>query len=470
MLNFVYDNKTTLIFGKGTQHEAGALLKPFGKKVLLHYGGGSIRRSGLYDAVTASLKAAGVEYEELGGVQPNPTLPLVYEGIRLCREHGLGLVLAVGGGSVIDSAKAIALGVPHEGDVWDLYLSKQQPQADPLPVATVLTIPAAGSESSPNTVITNEETRRKLRYGSPKLRPVFSIINPELFFTLPHHQMANGVSDMMSHIFERYFTRTLHTDLSDGLCETTLRTIMRNARILNGNLHDYDAWAEIAFSGNLAHNNLLGVGREQDWGCHAMEHELSALYHVDHGAGLAVVTPAWMKYVSPKHQGMFAQFAVKVMGVEGSFREPDALIREGISRLERFYRELGLPTTMEELNIKSGDFPLMAEQAISVRGPIGGLEKLDAPGRPGHLPPGMRRPAARLTASPFLPSSCIPGRPAMQAVFPSRRDMNMHAVRLPHPAELIRDEGTAVEYKYTQAVPFPGKKRRRRLHILRRGT
>lgn len=286
MLNFVYDNKTTLIFGKGTQHEAGALLKPFGKKVLLHYGGGSIRRSGLYDAVTASLKAAGVEYEELGGVQPNPTLPLVYEGIRLCREHGLGLVLAVGGGSVIDSAKAIALGVPHEGDVWDLYLSKQQPQADPLPVATVLTIPAAGSESSPNTVITNEETRRKLGYGSPKLRPVFSIINPELFFTLPHHQMANGVSDMMSHIFERYFTRTLHTDLSDGLCETTLRTIMRNARILNGNLHDYDAWAEIAFSGNLAHNNLLGVGREQDWGCHAMEHELSALYHVDHGAGL----------------------------------------------------------------------------------------------------------------------------------------------------------------------------------------
>ena len=299
MLNFIYDNKTTLIFGKGTQHEAGGLLKPFGKKILLHYGGGSIRRSGLHDAITASLKGAGVEYEELGGVQPNPTLPLVYEGIRLCREHGLGLVLAVGGGSVIDSAKAIALGVPYSGDVWDLYLSKKQPDFEPLPVATVLTIPAAGSESSPNTVITNEETRRKLGYGAPTLRPVFSIINPELFFTLPHRQMANGVSDMMSHIFERYFTRTLHTDLSDGLCEATLRTIMRNARILNGNLNDYDAWAEIAFSGNIAHNNLLGVGREQDWACHAMEHELSALYHVDHGAGLAVVTPAWMKYVFP---------------------------------------------------------------------------------------------------------------------------------------------------------------------------
>ena len=378
MLNFIYDNKTTLIFGKGTQHEAGGLLKPFGKKILLHDGGGSIRRSGLHDAITASLKGAGVEYEELGGVQPNPTLPLVYEGIRLCREHGLGLVLAVGGGSVIDSAKAIALGVPYSGDVWDLYLSKKQPDFEPLPVATVLTIPAAGSESSPNTVITNEETRRKLGYGAPTLRPVFSIINPELFFTLPHRQMANGVSDMMSHIFERYFTRTLHTDLSDGLCEATLRTIMRNARILNGNLNDYDAWAEIAFSGNIAHNNLLGVGREQDWACHAMEHELSALYHVDHGAGLAVVTPAWMKYVSPRHRDMFLQFSLHVMRVEGSCREPEAIIREGIARLESFYRELGLPTSMEELGIRPEDFPLMAEQAISVRGPIGGLERLDA--------------------------------------------------------------------------------------------
>lgn len=378
MLNFIYDNKTTLVFGKGTQHEAGRLLKPFGKKVLLHYGGGSIKRSGLYDAVTASLKAAGVEYRELGGVQPNPTLPLVHEGIRLCREYGLGMVLAVGGGSVIDSAKAIALGVPYGGDVWELYLSKGRPEVEPLPVATVLTIPAAGSESSPNTVITNEETKRKLGYGNPQLRPVFSIINPELFFTLPRRQMANGASDMMSHIFERYFTRTLHTDLSDGLCEATLRTIMRNARLLNGNLHDYDAWAEIAFSGNIAHNNLLGVGREQDWACHAMEHELSALYHVDHGAGLAVVTPAWMKYVSPKYRDMFVQFAVNVMGVEGFYREPDSIIREGIARLEGFYKELGLPTTMEELGIRPEDFPLMAEQAISVRGPIGGLERLDA--------------------------------------------------------------------------------------------
>lgn len=376
MLNFVYDNKTTLIFGKETQHEIGTLLKRFDKKVLLLYGGGSIKNSGLYDDVTESLKSSVIEYMELGGVHPNPTLPLVYEGIRLCREHGLEFILAVGGGSVIDSAKAIALGVPYNGDVWELYLTKQQPQTEPLQVATILTIPAAGSESSPNTVITNEETRRKLGYKSPKLRPVFSIINPELFFTLPHYQMANGVCDMMSHIFERYFTRTLHTDLSDSLCEATLRTIIKNAKILNKDLNNYDAWAEIAFSGNLAHNNLLGVGREQDWACHALEHELSALYNVDHGAGLSVITPAWMKYVSPKHQGIFIQFAVNVMGVKSSYREPDSIISEGISRLKLFYQELGLPITMEELNIDPMDFPLMAEQAVQVRGTLGNLEKL----------------------------------------------------------------------------------------------
>ncbi len=195
----------------------GERIKAYGKKVHLQYGGGSVKKAGLYDAVTQSLDKAGVEYIELGGVQPNPTLPPVYEGIRLCREHGQGMELAVGGGSVIDCAKAIAMGVPFDGDVWDIYLGKDCGNITPLPVATILTIPAAGSESSPNTVITNEETQRKLGYGNQLLRPVFSIINPELFFTLPHHQMANGVSDMMSHIFERYFTRTAHTELSDAI-------------------------------------------------------------------------------------------------------------------------------------------------------------------------------------------------------------------------------------------------------------
>lgn len=376
MLNFVYDNKTELIFGKGTQHEVGQRLKVFNKKVLLHYGGGSIKRTGLYNDVVKSLKDANVDYVELGGVQPNPVLTKVHEGIELCRKEDVGIILAVGGGSAIDSAKAIALGFGYDGDVWDFYLSKEEPTHTPLPVATILTIPAAGSESSPNTVITNEETRRKLGYGSGKLRPVFSIINPELFCTLPHHQMANGISDMMSHIFERYFTRTLHTDLSDSLCEATLRIIMKNARILNNNLYDYDAWAEIAFCGNIAHNNLLGIGREQDWACHAMEHEMSAIYHVAHGAGLSVITPAWMKHVAPKHREMFLQFAVNVMGIDGSYRSGDTLIREAILRLTNFYKELGLPVTMEELGITAQYFSRMAEQATNVNGTIGSLEKL----------------------------------------------------------------------------------------------
>ncbi len=389
MLNFIYDNKTTIVFGKDTQHEVGERIKPYAKKILLHYGGGSIKKSGLYDAVTQSLKNAGVEFMELGGVQPNPTLPLVYEGIRMCREHGLSMVLAVGGGSVIDSAKAIALGVPYEGDVWELYLNKEDVPFTPLPVATVLTIPAAGSESSPNTVITNEETQRKLGYGSQKLRPVFSIINPELFFTLPHHQMANGVSDMMSHIFERYFSNTRNTDLSDALCEATLRTIMKNALILNENMQDYNAWAEIAFCGNIAHNNLLGVGREQDWACHGMEHELSALYHVAHGAGLAVVTPAWMKHIAARHKDVFLRFAENVMDEPLCYvetqdngdevlitRDADKILQLGIEKLVAFYRTLGLPTTMQELGIPTDQFYAMAEKAVQVRGTLGFFEPL----------------------------------------------------------------------------------------------
>ncbi|MDH3067927.1 iron-containing alcohol dehydrogenase [Akkermansia sp. N21169] len=377
MLNFVYDNKTRLIFGRGTRFDIASEVEPHSTKILLHYGGGSIKRSGLYDTITQSLRQAGIDYVELGGVKPNPSIALVRQGIDLCRTHDIGFILAVGGGSVIDSAKAIALGVPATEDVWDLFMGKDSSSYTPLPIATVLTIPAAGSESSPNTVISNDETKRKLGHSHPALRPVFSIVDPELFFTLPHNQMANGVCDMMSHIFERYFTNTTHTDLSDSLCEATLRTIMKNACILNTNLHDYDAWAEIAFSGTIAHNNLLGIGREQDWACHAMEHELSALYDIPHGAGLAVVTPAWMHYVYRANPGMFVQFAVNVMNVEGSYRDQDSIIREGINRLQAFFRNLGQPTTMQELGISPEDFPVMANNAINVRGPIGGLMKLD---------------------------------------------------------------------------------------------
>lgn len=379
MLNFDFHNPTRIIFGKDTQKEVGVLLKPYSKKVLLHYGGSSIKKSGLYDEVVASLKENNIEFVELGGVVPNPRLSLVKEGIDLCKKESVDFILAVGGGSVIDSAKGIAIGVYYDGDVWDVYEQGKEITAA-LPVATVLTIPAAGSETSPHTVITNEEKQIKVGYGSGILRPVFSIVNPELFFTLPKNQIANGVADMMSHIFERYFTNTLHTDLTDGLCETTLKTIMKNALLVSADPSNYDAWFEVGFGGTVAHNDLLGLGREQDWGCHDMEHELSAIYDVAHGSGLAVVTPAWMQYVYKTNMNMFVQFAVNVMGVEGSYRDPDAIVLEGIARLREFFKKLGLPGSLSELDIDETNLELMAKKATGVaygrEHSIGGLKKL----------------------------------------------------------------------------------------------
>ncbi|MDR1105378.1 MAG: iron-containing alcohol dehydrogenase, partial [Treponema sp.] len=350
MENFDFYAPAEIVFGKDTQKKTGELLKGRAKKVLLHYGSGSIKKSGLYDEVVASLKQNGIDFVELGGVKPNPRLSLVHEGIALCKKERVDFILAVGGGSAIDSAKAIAMGFYYDGDVWDIY---EQGKAieKALPVATVLTIPAAGSESSGDTVVTNEEKQLKYGYGSPRLRPVFSIVNPELFFTLPKNQIVNGVADMMSHVFERYFTNTTHTDLTDGLCETVLRTIIKNAPFVCRNPKDYDAWCEIGFAGTVAHNGLVGMGREQDWACHGMEHELSAIYDVAHGAGLAVLTPAWMRYVYKTNVNMFVQFAVNIMGVNGSYRDPDAIVLEGIDRLGKFFREIGLPSTLGELGI-----------------------------------------------------------------------------------------------------------------------
>lgn len=379
MLNFDFHIPTRIIFGRDTQKDVGALLKPHAKKVLLHYGGSSIKKSGLYDTVVNSLKENGVDFIELGGVVPNPRLSLVHEGVALCRKEGVDLILAVGGGSVIDSAKAIAIGVCYDGDVWEVY-EQGKPITAVLPVATVLTIPAAGSESSNSTVVTNEEKQMKLGYGSNLLRPLLSIMNPELFFTLPKNQIANGVADMMSHIFERYFTNTVQTDLTDGLCETTLKTIMKNALLVSANPQNYDAWCQVGFGGTVAHNDLLGLGRAQDWACHGMEHELSAIYDVAHGAGLAVLTPSWMKYVYKSNINMFVQFAVNIMGVDGSYRDPDSIVLEGIARLREFFKKLGLPSTLKELGIDGSKLELMAKKATGAaygsEHPLGGLKKL----------------------------------------------------------------------------------------------
>lgn len=379
MLNFDFYAPARILFGKDTEGRIGELLKPHAKKVLVHYGGGSIKRSGLYDIVTASLKENGIAFVELDGVMPNPRLALVHEGIALCQKEKVELILAVGGGSVIDSAKAIAMGVYYDGDIWDVY-EAGKPIEKALPVATILTIPAAGSESSGDTVITNEKKQLKYGYGSPHLRPLLSIMNPERFFTLPKAQVGAGVADMMSHVFERYFTNTTHTDLTDGLCETVLKTLIQNAPLVLADPENYDAWSELGFAGTVAHNGLVGMGRAQDWACHGMEHELSAIYDVTHGAGLAVLTPGWMEYVHKDNMNMFVQFAVNVMGVSGSFRDPEAIIQEGIARLRAFYRRMGLPATLSELGIGEDRLEEMAKKAtgkaFGAESPIGGLKKL----------------------------------------------------------------------------------------------
>lgn len=380
MENFDYENRTRIIFGKDTHKTVGALIKPYADKVLFHYGGESCKKSGLYADVMKSLKEAGIEAVELGGVKPNPRLSLVREGIQICKEQKIDFILAAGGGSVIDSAKAIAMGVPYDGDVWDFFLTKK-PIDKVLYVATILTLPATGSESSDNTVISDDDSQRKLAYPSNKVRPLFSIMNPELYFTLPEHQIANGVCDMMCHVFERYFTNTVHTDLTDGLCESTLKTIIKNGPILMKDKTNYDAWAEVSFAGTVAHNGLLGLGRVTDWASHRIEHELSAIYDVAHGAGLSVITPAWMRYVYKTNIGMFVQFAVNVMGVEASFRDQEAIVNEGIDRLKNFFKSLGLPVTLKELGIPDdADFELMAKKATwygtEREMPLGGLKKL----------------------------------------------------------------------------------------------
>ena len=379
MLNFDLYSPTRILFGKGHEAQIGERLKPFATKVLLHYGGGSVKKSGLYDVVVSSLRSSGLAVVELGGVMPNPRLSLVHEGIELCKKEGVDMILAVGGGSVIDSAKTIAMGVFYEGDIWEVF-GTQTNIEKALPLACILTIPASGSEASFNTVISHEEQQLKLPFAHDRIRPIMSIINPELFFTLPKSQLSNGVADMMSHIFERYFTNTTHTDLTDGLCEATLKTLMKNALLANEDMSNYDAWAELGFGGSIAHNGLLGMGRREDWACHRIEHELSAIYDVAHGAGLAVLTPGWMEYVYKDNVEMFVQFAVNVMGVKGSFRDPDAIVREAIVRLREFFAKLGLPSTLSELGIGEERLEEMAKKATKIafgtETPLGGLKLL----------------------------------------------------------------------------------------------
>jgi len=373
MVNFIYHNPTKILFGKGMQHRAGGEMRALGRKALLHYGGGSVKKTGLYDEIVASLKGAGMEFVELGGVRPNPRLSLAHEGIELCRREGVDCILAVGGGSAIDSAKAIAMGVQYGGDVWDFY-SGAKCENPILPIGVVLTIAAAGSESSDSSVITKEEGMFKRGSGNDRLRPRFAVMNPELTYTLPFYQTACGIADMFAHIMERYFSPTPHVDLTDRLCEAAMRSILVNAPKVKADERDYDARAEIMQAGMIAHNNSLDMGRETDWASHGIEHELSALYDIAHGAGLSIVFPAWMKYVSPNARERFVQFAVRVFDVDIAFAQTDDIVAEGIARMERFFESLALPVRLSQAGIDASRFHEMAAKC----GPRGGLQKLQS--------------------------------------------------------------------------------------------
>ncbi len=360
MQNFTFYSPTYFAFGKDAENQAGSLVKRFGgSRVLIHYGGGSAVRSGLIGRVQSSLDIAGIPYFLLGGVQPNPRSGLVYQGIELCRREKIDFILAVGGGSAIDSSKAIAAGTVYDGDFWDFYSGK--PIENALPVGTVLTIAAAGSEGSPDSVITKEEGVFKRGASGDAIRPKFSILNPALTQTLPPYQTAAGITDIMAHLYERYLTNTKEVEVTDRLIEALLLTMIHEGPRVIADPDNYEARANIMWAGMIAHNNACGVGRSQDWNSHNIEHELSALYDCAHGAGLAVTMPAVFTYVMNHDVMRFAQAAVRVWGCQMDFAHPEATAREGIEKLRQFLRSLGMPTSFKELGAREKDIPALVK-------------------------------------------------------------------------------------------------------------
>ncbi|HSP48380.1 MAG TPA: iron-containing alcohol dehydrogenase [Clostridiaceae bacterium] len=377
MRNFSFRNATRIIFGKGTENNVGEEILPYSSKVLLVYGGGSIKLSGLYDRVVESLRKSGIDFMELPGVKPNPRLELAIEGVRICKEHGIGFILSVGGGSAGDTAKAISAGACYDGELWDLFEGKAK-ITEVLPVGIILTLPATGTESSTSTILTKEEGLLKIGMSSELLRPAFAILNPELTFTLPPYQTAAGACDIMGHLIERYFTNEPDVDFTDRLIEATLKTIIHHAPIVLREPSNYASRAEIMWAGTFAHNGLLSTGRVGDWASHAIEHELSALYDIAHGAGLSIIYPAWMTHVYRHNVNRFMQFAVKVWDVDMSFDSPEAIALEGIARMKEFFRKLGLPVSFQDADLPEYDIEEMADKCTkSGTMEIGNLVKLD---------------------------------------------------------------------------------------------
>lgn len=355
MRNFEYYTPTKVVFGKDAEAQTGSLIQAQNcKKVLVHFGGSSAKHSGLLDKVFDSLTNAKIEYVTLGGVVPNPRLSKVYEGIDLCKKEKVDFILAVGGGSVIDSAKAIGYGMANDCDVWDLYEGKAK-AIGCLPVGVILTIAAAGSEMSSSSVITKEEGWLKRGCNTDYSRCKFAIMNPELTYTLPQYQTESGCTDILMHTMERYFTTERSMELTDSISEGLMRTVIHNAKLLMQNPQCYDARAEIMWAGSLSHNGLTGCGSVGDWSCHQLEHELGGMFDVAHGAGLSAVWGSWARYVYKTDVMRFVQFAVNVLGVSNDFKDPEKTALEGIKAMENFYRFIGMPTSIRELGIELTD-------------------------------------------------------------------------------------------------------------------
>ena len=373
MKDFIFHNQTKIVFGKGKISRIGEEVKSTSKRVLLVYGKGNIKRNGVYDQVTKSLKAQSIEFVELSGVKPNPVLSKVNEGINLAKEAHVDGIIAVGGGSVIDTSKTIAAGFYRDGDIWDAFIGKYKAKKS-LPIYVVLTISATGSEMNGGAVITNEETKQKFSFWTEKSYPRVSILDPSVQSSLPPIQTANGASDIISHVFELYFDGTKNVQIMDEISEGIVRTVMDCTNVLMKDPNDYDARANFVWSATLALNGMNGTGRSGgDWSSHAIEHSLSALYDVAHGSGLAVIVPAWMRYVYGVDVEKFARFANKVFGIDETDQEKAAIV--GIERLKSWYKSIGLPVSLSDLNIPSKDIDKIAENA-AMRTPFGRLKRL----------------------------------------------------------------------------------------------
>lgn len=374
MRPFVFHNPTQLIFGKGKLSALSGEVAKYGRNVLLVYGGGSIKRSGLYDQVIALLKEANAVVTELAGVEPNPRLSTVHKGVALCREHNIDLILAVGGGSVLDCSKAIAVGAKYDGDMWDFVERKAVPQAG-LPLGTVLTMAATGSEMNGGSVITNEVTQEKMGWGSPYAYPAFSILDPVHTFSLPRDQTVYGIVDIMSHVLEHYFHQDTNTPVQDGFCETILRTVIDTAPKLVEDLENYELRETIMYCGTMALNGMINMGMAGDWGAHNIEHAVSAVYDIPHGGGLAILFPNWMKYNRSADPQRFKSLAVNVFGVDPAGKTDEAIGLEGIEALRSFWTSIGAPSTLGAYDIDDSQIEAMADKAMRF-GPFGNFRKL----------------------------------------------------------------------------------------------